>query len=150
MADVIEVRGLDELIKRMSRYPDKLNQVEAKGMDATLAVLHESVPPYPPPPPDSTYRRTGTLGRSLGASVSGGKAGTPSIYETKKLGSGYEGRFGTNLGYAEYVIGQLQAAWNKHWWQLREVAEKAKTKIVAIWNGIARQLAEFLDNGKVM
>jgi len=151
VADVIEIRGLKELQARMAKYPQKLEQELKRGMDASLLVLHEKVPPYPPPPADSTYRRTGTLGRSLGASLGGGKSGKPAIYETKKISSGYEGRFGTNVEYAPYVIGEnTQARVHRgRWWTLKKVAQDASKKIMQVWNGIAENLAQFLEGNKL-
>ena len=143
----VEIRGLTEIIQRMSAYPEKLRKVMKTGMDASLAILHESVPPYPEPPADSTYRRTGTLGRSIGVSFEGSEIGKPSIYETKQVGSGYEGRFGTNLEYAPYVIGDGTQAQvhSGRWWTLKTVAEKAKAKLTKLWNGIGAQMARFLE-----
>jgi hypothetical protein len=153
-APVIEVRGLTELIQRMQQYPQKLAAVVKTGMDATLAALWESVPPYPASPPDSTYRRTGTLGRTLGSSFSGGKSGgEPSIYSTRSLGAGnIEGRFGTNLDYAPYVIGDgTQAKVHQgRWWTMTTIAEKAKSKITAVWNSVGTKLANFLDGKEVL
>ena len=72
---LIEVRGLNEVIERMEKYPAELKEGMEATMEASLLVLQENVPAYPSPPQDSTYRRTGTLGRTLGSSVGGGKAG---------------------------------------------------------------------------
>ncbi len=144
----IEVRGLTELINRMRQFPDKLQQILKLGMDASLLALWEKVPPYPAPPQDSTYRRTGTLGRTLGSSESGGRSGgTPEIYETRKLGAtGMEGQFGTNLEYAPHVIGeQSQASHMSHWWKMGKIVADAKAKIQTVWKGIAEKLAAFLD-----
>lgn len=144
---VLEVRGLNEIIQRMQKFPDKLSKVLETGMKASLLALWEKVPPYPNPPQDSTYRRTGTLGRTLGSSEGGGKgSATPSIYETRKLGNGMEGKFGTNLDYAPYVIGeQSQARHMRHWWKTSKIAKDAKSKIEQVWKGIAKSLADFLD-----
>lgn len=150
MADVVEVTGLKELIQRMQAFPVKLAQVVATAMAASLNVLWEKVPPYPPPPPDSTYRRTGTLGRSLGSSMGGGASGgEPSIYSIRKLGQGnMEGKFGTNLNYAPYVIGtttQTDTHMSNGWWRIRTIAARAEDKIASIWQGVGKQLANFLE-----
>lgn len=146
MTTQIEVRGLKELQARMKQFPEQLNAAQEKTMEASLLTLWENVPPYPRISFNSSYRRTGTLGRSLGSSEGGGKGGKPSIYETKKLGSGYEGRFGTDLSYAQYVIGDTtQAAHMGYWWQMKDIAAKAETKIVRLWQTLADKLAKFLD-----
>jgi hypothetical protein len=150
MTTIIEQHGLDQLIRRMQAYPEKLKSVIFVTMDATLLTLWESVPPYPPKPSNSSYTRTGTLGRSLGSGEGGGQgSGTPSIFESKELGGfGYQGRFGTNLNYAEYVIGDdTQASQNSHWWVMKTVASRAKEKIDRLWKNLASQMAEFLERG---
>ena len=149
MASSIEVNGLSEVITRMQAYPDRLKAVLTATMDAAMLVLWESVPPYPAPPANSSYDRTGTLGRSLGSSEGGGTGGGhPSIYEIKELGSGYEGHFGTNLDYAPYVIGDDdQSAFMYHWWQMKDVAAAASDKINRIFADMGSQLKSFLEGG---
>lgn len=147
MSNVIEVRGLDELIARMKAFPTQLKDAMKVTMDAAMLALWENVPPYPPPPSDSTYVRTGTLGRTLGSGEAGGKAsGTPEVYEVRALGSGYEGHFGTNLEYAPYVIGDdTQARHMAHWWKVSAIAEKANEKIQGLFKTMADKLAEWLE-----
>ena len=147
MTTQIEVRGLKELQARIAQFPDKLEEAQQVTMDASLLTLWENVPPYPKISFNSSYRRTGTLGRSLGTSAAGGKgSGKPSIYETKKLGSGFEGRFGTDLSYAPYVIGDTtQATHMGYWWQMKDIANKAGDKITRLWQTLADKMARFLD-----
>ena len=144
----VEVTGMGELLTKMQAFPVKLGQVMAKGMAASLTVIWEKIPPYPAPPADSSYRRTGTLGRTLGSSMRGSTSGgNPDIFTVKKLGAGYEGRFGTRLNYAPYVIGDgtQSRAHAGRWWTLRNVAEKAQSKILQVWTGIADKLAAYLE-----
>jgi hypothetical protein len=145
----VEVTGLKELIARMQAFPVKLAQVLVVGMAASLTTFWENVPPYPPEPQDSSYRRTGLLGRTLGSSESGGASGgQPSVFVVRKLGGGnMEGKFGTNLNYAEQVIGEgTQAAVHRgRWWTLKTVAEKATDKIKRIWIGVGDSLVNFLE-----
>jgi hypothetical protein len=146
MTNAIEVRGLTELIERMRAYPRELQEGVEVTMDAAMLTLHENVPPYPPPPDTSTYDRTGTLGRTLGSSESGGKAGTPDVYEVREMGSAWEGHFGTNLEYAPYVIGDdTQAGHMGHWWTMKVVAERATDKINRMFETLAKKLASFLE-----
>ena len=146
----ITVKGLDELLAKMRAFPDKLNAAIKSKMDDALLVLWENVPAYPPEPEDSSYTRTGTLGRTLGSSEGGGKGGAyPDIYEVHPLGSasGYEGRFGTNLDYAPYVVDpEEQAAVHRgRWWTMTTIAEKAHDKIVAVFQGLADEIRKFLE-----
>lgn len=148
MSQVVEIKGLNELIERMRRYPVELVETMAVGISASLNIFWENVPPYPSQNPDSTYRRTGTLGRSLGSDQSGGATGEPSVYKIRQLGQGgnFEGTFGTSLDYAPYVIGDTsQAQVNLHWWQMLDVALKSSGKIKELWNNVAEKLAKFLE-----
>lgn len=140
----IDIEGLDALSKKFSTAPKTLQREEKKAMVASLDVLQEKTPGYPPQRENqkTPYRRTGTLARSLGISQSGGKSGKPSIYTITANQSGVEGRYGTNLSYAPYVIGPPDApkgerqAWMHKgwWWTIDFVARRAKDKIVALWN----------------
>lgn len=151
MTTTITAKGLEEIISRMQAYPAQLSASAKVAMDATLLVLWENVPPYPSQKgANPTYERTGTLGRSLGSSEGGGKAGgEPDIFEVKALGSagGYEGRFGTNLEYAEYVIGdETQAAHMGYWWQMKDISARAQAKIDRIWGMLGEKMKSFLES----
>lgn len=132
-----------DLVRRMQRYPDKLHEEMGKTMTQSLAHLQGSVPPYPPAWPSSSYRRTGTLGRSIGL---GGRA---DIYEVKSLGSGgYEARLGTRLNYAPQVIGpndQLPLFKARGWWTLRTALDKAKPGIERLFQAMVKRLAAYLE-----
>lgn len=170
----LETKGLKELIQRLQDYPDKLHQGMQKGMEDTLLVMAESIPPYPPqidpiqgpqaaPVRFTTkgginvefiakvpgqYRRTGTLGRTLGSSVEGGASGGKAdIYEIRGLGSAIEGHFGTNLKYAPYVIGDHDQAkiHQGRWWTLSKVKDDALPKIQRIWQYLADAMAKFAE-----
>lgn len=136
----IQVEGLSELRERMRGFPDKYKKLANKAMQGALLILWESVPGYPPPPPGSEYRRTGTLGRTLGAS-----GGTADIYEVREAGGYISGEFGTRLHYAPYVIGENQAHQNSHWWKLSQVATKAAGKIEELFGAMADELSSWLD-----
>ena len=149
MADAVVVTGLDELIERMQAFPVEMAKIGTLNMNASLAVLHENVPPYADEPQNSSYDRTGTLGRTLGSSESGGASGgTPDIYTVRKLGGGnVEGKFGTRLDYAEKVIGDTtQAAIHRgRWWTMKTIYNASTKKIIQIWQNVANALASFLD-----
>lgn len=143
MSVSINIEGLKEIIERMQQFPEMLEEESKVVMHASLEVLHENVPPYPQVPNPT---RTGTLGRTLGASMEGGAMGTPNIFEVVPLGQGnVSGRFGTNLNYAPYVIGEEQAWMHYRWWRIKEIASAAEEKIVSLWRGLIDDLAAFLE-----
>ena len=148
MSQVAEIKGLKELLTSMRRYPVELAKSVAVNMAASLNVFWESMPAYPPEPPNSTYTRRGTLGKSFGSGMSGGAVGSPSIYRIRQLGAGnFEGQFGSNLEYAPFVVGdttqaQIHAG---RWWQMKDVATMATEKVKRLWQSLADKLAAFLE-----
>jgi len=146
---VMEVEGLDELIDRLQRTPQVYKQAEQKTMVASLTILWENVPPYPPAPATSRYVRTGTLGRSLGSSMGGGATGQPQIFGIKMYSKGAVGSFGTRLKYAQYVIGSRHTQqiypFSAYWWTIDTIIGKAYGKILRAWKIMAEELAKFLE-----
>ena len=134
-----------DLLERMARYPQELDEEMRTTAKKALYHLQGSVPEYPPPPAGSRYQRTGTLGRSLG--LGGGAA---EISQVARVGKGYEATLGTRLEYAPYVIGSAedqpsQAAHMNHWWTTVTIAEKAEPGIERLYNASAERMAAFLD-----
>lgn len=128
-----------DLPQRMQKYPKQLEREMEKTMKQSLVHVQGSVPPYPPASADSSYIRTGTLGRSIGL---GGRA---EIYEVKRIGGGYEARLGTRLSYAPYVIGADQAAQHAgRWWTMKTVASKARPGIERLFKAMSERLAVYL------
>jgi len=134
----IDIKGLDKVIAKMSKFPTRLKKEMNRTMKASLDVVQEKTPGYPPQRANqkTNYIRTGTLARSLGKGVSGGNAGKPSIYSIKGGGKGVSGAVGTNLNYAKYVVDEKrQAHFHKGWWwTMQMVGRQSKDKIVKIWN----------------
>ena len=140
----LDVDGLEEAIRKMSQYPKRMDAEMSERMFASLDVLWENVPPYAAKPADSTYRRTGTLGKSLGVTQSGGKAGQPTVYGvSQKLGGReYQGKFGTSLSYAKYVIDPEKQAYmhQGRWWTMRDVMKAAEKKVQEIWRRMVKTI----------
>ncbi len=106
----IVITGIDELVQRLGRA--QANDVLRRPMVASLALLHGQLAAYPAPPVGSSYRRTGTLGRSWTTTV------TPSS-------DGITGEIGNNVRYAPYVQGGPQSDPDQAWmhqgrWQTDE------------------------------
>ena len=72
MSDQIDyqIKGLDKLNKKLKRLQGKeIKDALHKTTDKAVKYVHSQVPEYPAPPPASTYRRTGTLGRQITTAV---------------------------------------------------------------------------------
>jgi hypothetical protein len=126
---ILEVRGLDEVIRRFGNRRNVTEPI-AKALDKTVKLIQRGVTTYPPRPPESTYRRTGTLGRSFTTRVDRGRL---------------EGRAGTRLAYAPYVIGDgTQAAWMRHWKTIGKVGEEALPRIEGFFVVAVDEIAQGL------
>lgn len=142
----VEIRtNPPDLFQRFERYPQRLDDELQAAMDKAMLHLQGSIPEYPAQNPATDYVRTGTLGRSIG--LGGGKA---EVHQVKRLGQGnYEGRIGTRVYYAQYVIGEGTQAEHVRrsapWWTMKTVAEAAQEGIVRIFEAMAEKLAGWLD-----
>ena len=144
----IELHGLEETIEKMKESPRALRRLMKLGMENSLLALWENVPPYPRKPADSTYDRKGILGKTLGVDMNGGKISTkPDIYRVIDRSERFEGRFGTKLKYAPYVIGDVEQArvHRERWWTMSKIAENAKDKITQIWDRLVEEIAKRFD-----
>ena len=147
MTQQIEVKGLDELIRAMDAYPRELAEVMAVTMSAGLNTLWENVPPYPEQDPMSNYQRTGLLGKSFGSGMQGGASGaSPDIYRISNGSGMWEGKFGSQLEYAPFVVGEEQAGMHSsNWWNIQDIANSAVDKIERLFQTAAERLAAFLE-----
>jgi hypothetical protein len=155
MPVTIKVEGLEELSPRFTAFPKNYIAGVKKTMELVLLFIWSKVPGYPPIEPNS-YERTETLGRTLGVSPSGSKAGQPSIYKTESGGGWQSASFGMNLDYAKYVIGDSdteQAYMHKPgykgrqgWWTIPQtVLEASLDGIQELFDKLVDELAAFLD-----
>lgn len=144
----ISVSGLKELIGRMLGFSlTEKHRMYAQGMQESLEAIHQGVPPYPPPPAASKYTRTEKLGKGMGSGFGGGKGGPPDIYQISVSGGAVEGRFGTSVGYAEYVIGENTQA-EVHagrWWTTRTLLNSVMDKINSIWQAVGARIAAYIN-----
>lgn len=111
-----------ELVQEL---PELALDAAQPAMVDSLIYLHGQLPDYPPAMPDSTYKRTGMLGRRFTESVS-------------RNDEGVVGELGTNLAYAPWVVGpdypgeeiggrtKFQAQVHvDRWWQFDEIVQQA-------------------------
>lgn len=103
--------------------------------EASLAILHDDIARYPAPPPRSTYRRTGLLGRTWTERV------------TLK-GGGVEGELGNNARdrrgriYGPYVQDhERQSRYHAGRWQTDQlVANRNESRIIGIFERMAEEV----------
>ena len=120
---------LDMLAKALS--PAEFARAVLPGMQRGFYMLHQHVPPYPAPPPESSYVRTGKLGQSINTDV-------------YTAGNEVIGVIGSNISYAPYVIGSDdEQAWmhEGRWWQMVNVVEQ---DLDLITDEIVRALENYL------
>jgi len=129
----IEIKGLDKVIKKMDKIGDK-DDFRKATREAVLYVQGR-VPPYPPPPPTSTYVQTGQLGRSI-TSLQGEHPNA--LSRVGELGGDIVGIVGTNLEYAPYVIDKERQAYmhKGRWYTLQDVVTKASEGIRKVYEAM--------------
>ena len=142
----IDIRGLDRAIEKLKKFPGALQSVWKDRMEMSLLELWSAVRPYPPKPPTSKYKRTGTLGRSIGSGMAGGKADKPTVYSIKGSGTDMQGHFGTNLSYAKYVIDPERQAYmhQGRWWTMESIKKDAMPKIKKHWYDMVKMVLKKL------
>ncbi len=136
MSARLHVYGLDELDHKLDRIARDTRAELTRATDEALAYTHGQVPSYPPEPPASDYRRTGTLGREI-------------TTEVRTIGSEIVGAIGTATVYAPWVIsdkdtvgGRGPQAWmhRGRWWTLQGVVRGARAGIVDIYRRAVERL----------
>lgn len=131
----IEIRGLDHLNGKLSRIQNQIGPTLFKATDRAVKYVHSTVPPYPPPHPESGYVRTGTLGRKIHT-------------EVRPIGKESIGLIGTDVIYAPWVISDEAVgdrgpqAWmhEGRWYTLQEVVRKARKAVVQIYEQAVAEL----------
>jgi len=132
-----KILGLDKLTAKLKRLtkPQFTRELEKTTRKAVMYV-HGKVPPYPAPPMGSTYKRTGTLGRSINTKV-------------KTMGSNVVGLIGSNMSYAPWVISEEeidgvgpQTFTHKTtgWYTLHAVVRKAQDAVNKIFESMVKRL----------
>jgi hypothetical protein len=136
----IKIDGLKEISDKLGKFPKVLNQKIKETMEKSLRILWEKVPPYPPQAvPPEVYKRTGTLGKSIGLNNA-----KPTVYSIKGTGKNTVGQFGTNLKYAKHVIDPERQAYmhkpgykgRQGWWTMDDIRKAASAKIKQAWGNL--------------
>lgn len=132
----LHISGLERLIKKLERIRSDIRPELIQATREATLYAQSKIPHYPPPPPQTTYRRTGKLGQSITG-------------EVRELSTEIVGVIGTAIVYAPWVISNTQVgargpqAWmhRGRWWTLQGVIEKEKRGIIVIYR---RRLSELL------
>lgn len=113
----ITIKGLDKLYKKLGKVA--ATQVLEKPMQRGVLRLQRSMQVYPPQRPNSSYRRTGTLGRRWTVRII-------------KSGNGLTGKVGNNASYGPLVqSSRFQTALHRSTgWTTDERAVKENEKII--------------------
>lgn len=114
----IEAPNLKEIRRRFEQRSANIKPEMFRATQEAVDFVWGKLGEYPPPPPNSPYRRTGELGRSI-------------YGEVRTLNSGPVGVIGTNLKYAPYVIDQKNQAWmhKGRWWTIQGKIKQYRTEI---------------------
>lgn len=134
--EILGVEKVEKYFKELGR--DFKPALRKLSKDVSLYV-HSQIPSYPTARPTSTYRRTGTLGRTIYA-------------DTKETNNKryFQSIIGSNREYAPWTIsedknrhGNGPQAWfhKRRWYTLQEVARKSSRAVYRIYRkGIKRLL----------
>lgn len=115
----IEIRGIEEAVRKMGQVGamETLRPAMLRG----LYRLQRRMANYPPAPPRSSYRRTGTLGRRWTTAV-------PIITAS---GTNIMGRIGNNTMYGPFVqSAQFQARQHRGRWPTDEQVMREETDAI--------------------
>lgn len=132
MADIeIDLDGIADLEHKLARV-DILDLLREPMYRAVLR-LQSAMAKYPPPPPRSKYRRTGTLGRRW-------------THRVSEENGALIGFVGNNTMYGPYVQSdQFQAWMHKGRWQTdKEVAERERPAIISDFQQVINRALEDL------
>ncbi len=131
----IKIKGLNKLNKKLRRAGNNTKPAIKKATRKAVLYIHSQVPPYPPPLPNSDYRRTGTLGRSI-------------TTEVRDIGSQTVGLIGSAVIYAPDVIsakkvgkrGPQKRIHKGRWYTLQGVVKKAHKDVLKIYRKMIAEL----------
>lgn len=115
----IKIRGLEDLDRKLGAVVREFPQFLSHSTTAAVLYVHSKMPKYPAQPAGSTYRRTGTLGRSV-TTMQGSAPGALSRVESS-FGD-VKGIVGTRIRYATWVIDRENQTPNfrAYWWNLQD------------------------------
>lgn len=113
----VTITGLEPLFRKLNLAA--AIQTLTPPMERGVLRLQRTMQQYPPPPPDSKYRRTGTYGRRWNTKVTAS-------------GASLVGRVGNNVPYAPYVGSSMfQTVWHRRTgWHTDSDAVRANEDVI--------------------
>lgn len=136
--------GMEKLLRKYDEIVSRVTDAKKDAMQEGVLYVHSQIPPYPAPPPASTYVRTGTLGRSV-TTLQGNDPDALSRVET--LGKDVVGYIGTKVLYAPYVLDETRQAraHRGRWYTLQKVVTDAVPKVRQI---VRDRMVKLFTEGK--
>jgi hypothetical protein len=131
----INIPELPTLLAALAAYPEIAQPILEDASNAALLSLIPYLASYPPKPAQSTYRRSGTLGRTW---ASARPAFTP-------ISSGFEGSVGNPTPYAIYAQGEFQPPWMEHWQTDEDVVGAHRADMEAYFETALQRIVEAID-----
>lgn len=129
MQPKMEIRGEAELLKRFARLNEEWGKEKKKATEEAGDYVLEHLPKYPPAPPFSSYRRTGTLGKELNR-------------KAQVIGTQIVGTIGSPTQYSPWVISSHkvkgigpQTLWHTitGWWLLQDEIRRMSREIKSVY-----------------
>lgn len=132
----IEIQGLAPLLQALEHYPDLVRPEMEQAAEAALLSLIPPLADYPAAPSSSTYRRTGTLGRTW----------TTARPEFAPLETGFEASIGNATPYGPFVQGDEQAKMHQGRWKTaQQIAEARRGEIEQYFEKALQRVAQKLE-----
>lgn len=130
MSDVV-VLNVPNVAGALDAYPHIAAPLYERAAEAALLDVVGVVAEYPPKPPQSEYRRTGTLGRQW-------HVARP---EFRSSATEFTASLGNMTSYGEFVQGDDQAWMHRgRWWPVSQMVKARADRLESFFEAAARQI----------
>jgi len=131
----VEVKGLEQLQRKFNMSNQVVKREAHDAMESSVAVVHDRAGTYPTAPPNSSYVRTGTLGRTF-------------EHKVHVMARGVKGLVRNPTPYGPYVKGPTAQAWmhKGRWPTLKDDVEAEQSRITGFFEKAMQNLAKFLGD----